>query len=63
MTAYSDEQDVRDRVVQAALDVVDAHYSYVSIVDLELAVDALRSLHEDRGLRNPGTTREQAPDS
>lgn len=53
-------EDARDRVIQAAMDLVDSGYFYVAVVDLEKAVRALRSLHADRGLRDPGTPGEQA---
>jgi len=58
MTAYSDEEDARrDSVLHAAIHVVD------SWENLNEAVRALRSLHADRGLRNPSPPGEQAPDS
>lgn len=60
-------EQARDRVIQAAMDLVDTwdwkeeHVSYVAVVDLEKAVHALRSLDADRGLRDPSTAGEQAP--
>ena len=65
------EEYARDAVVLATGAIVDkwarngfewdAHSQQAQA--LILAVRVLRSLNEDRGLRDPGTTREQASDS
>ena len=61
MNAYSDEEDARDRVVRAADNLVRywqgiaKAWLHPAEVELHKAVNALRSLHEDRGLRDPGT--------
>lgn len=68
---YQEEEEARDRVIQAADALVavwerDGHATASEIVrglttapELMHAVRALRSLHADRGLRDPGTPGEQ----
>lgn len=54
--------EARDRVVQAAMEWVDYNRPFSDMpLDVALmdAVDALRSLYADRGLRDPGTPGEQ----
>lgn len=58
--------EARDRVVQAAMAWVDYNRPFSDMpLDVALmdAVDALRSLYADRGLRDPGTPGEQEPDA
>lgn len=64
--------EARDRVVQAAMDLVDrwdlfGHVPSTQMSShghaLRLAVSALRSLYADRGLRDPGPPGEQEPDA
>lgn len=67
MNAYSDEEDAREAVIRAAFDLVDTWdmwvgEDYVAVRDLEQAVNALRSLDADRGLRGARTPGEQEPD-